>query len=68
MDIEMLVHPVVVVRVRTEGVDVRAAQDPDEEVVRHVEIGHGESDVVGADKAGQWHSDDSLSGSNVELL
>ena len=68
VDVEMLAHPVVVVLVRPERVDVRATQHPDEEVVGFLQVGHGEPDVIGADQSRQRHAALLACGSNMDTI
>jgi hypothetical protein len=52
----MLEHPVVVVRVRAQCVDLPAAENPNEEVVSLLEVRNRETDVVGTNQPWQSHA------------
>ena len=55
MHAELDPHPVVVALERPERVDVLRTEHVDEELVRLLEVGHREAEVVGAAHSGQWH-------------
>jgi hypothetical protein len=56
VDSEMLAHPVTIIVKGAEAVQISATQDPDEEVVRGLQVRDGDADVVYGANAGQHRS------------